>query len=85
MENRNNISYLRQKNNIRKGLINLSEQYFLEKTIQSAEDAKGAYMEMAHLNLDPATKQMYSDMVTSVTSHLSSLNKRLKYLKQQDK
>lgn len=63
----------------------MSEQYFLEKCIQSAEDVKGSYSEMAHLDLDPVTKQMYTDMVTSATNNLNNLNKRLKYLKQQDK
>jgi DNA primase len=66
-----------------KGAINLSEQYFLEKCIQSAEDVKESYAEMAHMDLDPSTKQMYKDMVTDATRHLHTLEGRLEFLKQQ--
>jgi hypothetical protein len=66
------------------GVTDLSEQYFLEKCILSAEDAKGSYAAMAHLDLDPETKQMYMDMVTDASKHLHTLNNRLKFLKQQN-
>jgi hypothetical protein len=63
-------------------VIALSEQYFLEKCIISAEDAKGSYAMMAYLDVDPMTKQMYKGMVTDTDKHLQQLDNRLKYLKQ---
>jgi hypothetical protein len=61
------------------------EQYLLEKCIQTAEDAKGSYTEMSHLDLEPTVKQMYTMMVRDMTKHLKDLNARLNYLKQQMK
>jgi hypothetical protein len=65
-------------------MINLSEQYFLEKCIVSVEDAKGSYTAMENLDLEPNAKQMYTNMVNDVSKHLNELNSRLKYLKQQN-
>ena len=60
----------------------LSEQYFLQKCIISAEDAKGSYSMMSHLDVDQQTKQVYDSMVADIGKHLNFLNDRLKYLKQ---
>jgi len=60
----------------------LSEQYFLQKCIISAEDAKGSYSMMSHLDVDHQTKQVYDTMVADIGKHLHYLNDRLKYLKQ---
>lgn len=60
----------------------LSEQYFLQKCIISAEDAKGSYSMMSHLDVDQQTKQVYDTMVADIGKHLHYLNARLKYLKQ---
>ncbi len=59
----------------------MSEQYFLQKCIGSAEDAKGSYSAMANMDLDPMTKQMYEGMKTDVTNHIHTLESRLQYLK----
>lgn len=61
----------------------MSEQYFLEKCIISAEDAKGSYSNMSHLDVDQQTQQMYKNMVYDTSKHLQFLNSRLEYLKQQ--
>ncbi len=63
----------------------LSEQYFLQKCIISAEDAKGSYAMMSHLAMDEQAKQVYSGMAHDIGRHLNYLNDRLKYLKQLDK
>lgn len=60
----------------------MSEQYFLQKCIISAEDAKGSYSMMSHLDVDQQTKQVYDSMVADIGKHLNFLNDRLKYLKQ---
>lgn len=60
----------------------MSEQYFLQKCIISAEDAKGSYSMMSHLDVDQQTKQVYDSMVADIGKHLHYLNDRLKYLKQ---
>lgn len=72
-------------NNKNEGIMGMSEEYFLEKCIQTAEDVKGAYTEMSHMDLDPASRLMYKGMVTDATNHLKTLNNRLDYLKQQTK
>lgn len=59
----------------------MSEKYFLQKCIISAEDAKGSYSMMSNLDVDPQTKQMYDSMVADTQKHLNFLNERLKYLK----
>ena len=60
----------------------MSEQYFLQKCIISAEDAKGSYSMMSNLDVDQQAKQMYDSMVADIGKHLHYLNDRLKYLKQ---
>lgn len=60
----------------------MSEEYFLQKCILSAEDAKGSYSMMSHLDVDQQTKQVYDSMVADIVKHLHYLNDRLKYLKQ---
>lgn len=60
----------------------MSEQYFLQKCIQSAEDVKGSYTMMYDLDVDQETKAAYKEMVTEVSKHLTFLNGRLQYLKQ---
>lgn len=60
----------------------LSENYFLQKCIISAEDAKGSYSQMSNLDLDPNTKEMYENMLTDLTRHLHYLNERLNFLKE---
>lgn len=62
----------------------MSELYFLQKCIISAEDAKGSYSMMSHLDVDQQTKQMYESMIADIGRHLQYLNGRLKYLKQQN-
>ena len=60
----------------------MSEQYFLQKCIISAEDVKGSYSMMSNLDVDKQTKETYDNMVADVSRHLQFLNGRLKYLKQ---
>lgn len=59
----------------------MSEKYFLQKCIISAEDAKGSYAMMSNLDVDQQTKEMYDRMVADTQKHLTFLNERLKYLK----
>ena len=61
----------------------MSEQYFIQKCIISAEDAKGNYSMMAHLDVDKQTKQAYENMVTEINEQLHFLNNRYQYLQQQ--
>jgi hypothetical protein len=62
----------------------MSEQYFIQKCITSAEDAKGSYSMMSNLDVDKETKQAYENMVTEISKHLHFLNNRYKYLQQQN-
>ncbi len=49
----------------------MSEYYFLQKCIVSAEDTKGAYTMMSELDVDKQTKQVYDSMVLDITQHLN--------------
>ena len=60
----------------------MSEQYFLQKCIVSAEDVKGSYTMMSDLDVDPETKQVYTQMRETVSKQLHFLNARLQTLKQ---
>lgn len=60
----------------------MSEQYFLQKCIVAAEDAKGSYSMMAHLDVDSQTKCAYENMVADAGKHLNFLNARARQLQQ---
>lgn len=63
-------------------MICTSEQYFLEKCMVTAEDAKASFSSMSNLDLDQQTKQAYKGMMEDMGKHIEFLNNRLNYLKQ---
>lgn len=63
----------------------MSEQYFLQKCMVAAEDAKGSYAMMANLDVDGQTKLAYENMVTEISKHLKFLNTRSQQLNQAEK
>ncbi len=63
----------------------LTEEYFLEKTIVCAEDAKASFSNMAQMELDQETKDQYKNAVKDISKHIEFFNSRLLYLKQMSK
>lgn len=62
----------------------MSEQYFLQKCIVTAEDAKASFSSMSILDLDQQTKEAYKSMVQDIGNHIEFLYNRLQYLKQNE-
>ena len=63
----------------------MSEAYFLQKCIVTAEDAKGSYTDMSLMeDVDSAAKTAYEGMVSDIGKHLIFLNARLNYLNQRN-
>ncbi len=60
----------------------MSEKFFLQKCIISAEDAKGSFSNMSNLDIDQQTKDAYKNMVQDISKHINFLYGRLDYLKQ---
>lgn len=60
----------------------MSEQYFLQKCMVTAEDAKASFSNMSNLDLDQQTKQAYKEAMEDMDKHIEFLNNRLNYLKQ---
>jgi hypothetical protein len=44
----------------------MSEQYFLQKCIVTAEDAKASFSNMSNLDLDQQTKEAYKGMMQDI-------------------
>ncbi len=59
----------------------MSEQYFLQKCIVTAEDAKASFSNMSNLDLDQQTKEAYKGMMQDIGKNIEFLYNRLQYLK----
>ncbi len=62
----------------------MSEQYFLQKCIVTAEEAKASFSSMSNLDLDQQTKQAYKGMMQDIGKNIEFLYNRLQYLKQNE-